>query len=110
MAYPGVFNFPPLVKGDTFLRMSFTFNFSLVGFKADMWIVDGFTEDPIKKMSTTEGSLTIDEELDKIFIEKFDIEMQPGTHKYDLQLIAPDGTKTTFITGYFPVNDDITKV
>lgn len=108
MAYPGVFNFPEMPQGDTFQRLRFTFPFPLVGFKVDMWIEDGFSAEPLKKFSTEDGSLTIEEDV--VWIERFELDFAPGTHRYDIQLESPEGVKTTFIKGLFPIVSDVTKI
>lgn len=107
---PGRYDFKQQVKNDTFRRMSFLFNFSLDGLTANMWITDGFSSKPLLELSTLGEDPKLAIEDNRLWIEPFDINLTAGKHKYDIQLTDTNGNKTTYISGIFPVIDDITKL
>lgn len=102
------FNFDPIKRGDTFPEHVLRVNFD--GQPADL------TNAQLKMHVKYSPNSPIMKDLEpyvsgegQITIPSFNVELQPGTYLYDLEITLRDGFRHTYIEGKFPVEKDISR-
>lgn len=113
---PGIYNFPAMVRGDTFRARNLASNVSqdsvpLALTSARMQVRALLSGDVLLEWASCE--ITGDDSNTVRLSAKTSDEMQVlpiGAHLYDLEVIfASDGAKLTLLAGKFPITEDITR-
>ncbi len=115
-ATPAIYNFDPIVTGDTFAQRSivsgdlvitpfqFKVNFDLTGYDISMKFMKRFLQDPVKSISTESGITIIDAAAGEFEITPFIVDWASGTTYYVIKFTK--GDVSSFIKGIVPVMDD----
>lgn len=116
---PGTYNFPNHRRGDTFNGHSFEINQNgdPVDFTgADIKIqfrTTGESRNIILEWSTDDGSITIsggdDNVINMAAKTGEEMDVTPGTYKYDIQVILASGVTNTYVKGSMKIVNDITR-
>lgn len=119
------YNFPEITRGDSFGNVdksngivdvkpiTFTVNFNLTGWKVRMWFrANGIKTTPDLDLSIENGKMVLEEASDissRVSIPVFICKLNPATYQYDLEFTNPEGEVMTFVNGFLPVKNDVTK-
>lgn len=116
---PGTYNFPSHRRGDTFNGHSFEIsqNGSPVDFTdADIKIqfrTTGESRNIILEWSTGDGSITISGAGNNVIEMEAktgeEMNVTPGTYKYDIQVVLANGVTNTYVKGAMKIVNDITR-
>lgn len=116
---PGTYNFPHHRRGDTFNGHSFEINqngdpVDFTGAEISIQFrTTGESRNIILEWSTDDGSITISGaennviEMDAKTGEEMNV--TPGTYKYDIQVILASGVTNTYVKGSMKIVNDITR-
>lgn len=111
---PKTYNFKQQYAGDTFNGLAFELDrnlspIDLTGVIMKMQIRRGSNGQVIKELTTSNGITITDPLAGKFKIDAF---VNPSTaynYVYDLELTYPNGVVDTYIKGFFPIIEDVTR-
>lgn len=112
---PGVYNFRPVVSGDTVNALTIEVKDNLVAIdltgcaiKMDFKRKPGYDYD--KRLSTENSGIALTNPTGGLFtINSFIANLPPAKYLYDIQFTFSDGTVKTYISGTFEVLSEVTK-
>jgi hypothetical protein len=114
---PGIYNFPPHYRGDTFTEVVFTINengspVDLTGAAIRMeFRKNSLTGDLEESMSIGSGlSLKSDGSDGTFVVDSFINNWDAGTYYYDTEVTFPDATVRTYFKGYQAITQDTSNV
>ena len=109
------YNFPAHIKGDTMEAVTFTITVNgvaldLTGASAKMDVRTKDKGNKLKRYTTTanDGLTIVAPATDgKLRFDKKIVDLVAGVHKHDIEITLFDGSVKTYISGDFPITQDV---
>jgi len=105
-----VYPIPATRQGDTWRGLTLQFDEDITGWRFRMWVEKQPTGKAVIKYDSNEGNPVITDAANGIVVWAPEImALSPGSYKYDIEVIRPDDSVSTYITGDWPILNQVTK-
>lgn len=105
-----VYPIPATRQGDTWRGLTLQFDEDITGWRFRMWVESTPAGKPVLKYDSDEGNPVITDAVNGVVVWPPEIiTLNSGIYKYDIEVIRPGGSVSTYITGEWPILKQVTK-